>query len=387
MSKSNKLKEIKKSKWDIADIAQKTISAASSLVSALVLLRDKPRTLDWLAIGLSVTNVGITIHSEAKKYNKVDPYGFYDPEYHEMIAPAMRKIFVDLAENITVLTNIGSVDLISGEIDNITICWRKANNSLDFGPFFNKEDRDRIYNSIGEKMWESIGKKNATLTEDQMIGPIDENLGFEVQETSALLSLKKRATKFLDAGVTRSFLLEGEPGTGKTSAILYLINELGLTSFRTAVSELRGAAWQSENNVTKSLEGILMALKPDVLVLDDIDRGYLGQDGLLKLFEVARSHCRLIIATANNKKSIVGAMLRVGRFDDHIAFEGVDSEVIKSMLEEEDWELVPRMKTWPIAYIQNYIVSKKVLGRDVAVDEMKSIEERIKDIKDKSSKE
>jgi hypothetical protein len=385
LEKENKLKsQPKQKKWNVAEIAQKTINAASALASALVLLREKPRPLDWLAIGMAVTNVGITIHNEIKKHKEISPFEFYDPDFHELVSPSMKKVFTELCEEVQVIAKQDKVEIFTGTIGGADISWRKWGKSIDIGPFFNKEDKDKIFMSIRNKLWKSIGGKNARLTGDGTIGATDESYGYEIHETTNLKSLKERVVKFLDAEITRSFLLEGEPGTGKTSAILYLINKLELTSFRTTISELTGGRWEGQAAVAKSLEGLLMALKPDVLVLDDIDRSYLGQDGLLKLFEVARNHCRLIIATVNNKDNVVGAMLRVGRFDDHLKFEGVDVEVLKVMLEEEDYYLIDRFKEWPIAYIQNFLVVKKVLGRDLAIEEVESMQSRIKKIKKKT---
>lgn len=375
----------KKRKWDLFDVAQKALSSASNLAAALVLLRDKPRKLDWFAVGMAVTNVLLTARNEIKRYQTVDPWQYYDPEIHERIPPAMRMLFIDLSEDTKTVASHDSYELLEADLGGAKVYWRKYNNNVDFGPFCKKEDVPTLYKAIGERLWTSIGSDHAVLTEDQNIDPTIEEADFTIHETTTLREFKERVQKFLDAGITRSFLLEGSPGTGKSSAVVYLIQSLKLRSFRTTISALTGNNWDGARCATDSLEGLLMALRPDVLVLDDIDRGWLGRDGLLKLFEVARRYCKLIVATANNKDHMVGAMLRVGRFDDHIKFEGVDVEVLRAMLDAEDHELIKKFQGWPIAYIQNFITTKSVMGRDVAIGEIEDIDGRIKDI-DKKTK-
>lgn len=383
MSAKNKLAKKKKS-WDIFEVAQKALTAVSNLASALVLLRDKPRKLDWFAVGLTVTNVIITARNEIKKSKTVDIWAFYNPDLHEFVPPAMRGIFIDLVDDAKTVATNESFELLEANIGGVKIYWRKYNNDVDLGPFFDKGYGETVYQAIGEKLWKYVGSDHAVLTESQNIDPIIETADFEIHETETLRRLKHRVVKFLDAGVTRSFLLEGSPGTGKSSAILYLIQQLGLRSFRTTITALTGNRWDTDKVIASSLEALLMALRPDVLVLDDIDRSYLGSDGLLRLFEVARRYCKLIVATANNKDHIVGAMLRVGRFDDHVKFEGVDKEVLEAMLDAEDHGLIKQFDGWPIAYIQNFIITKNVMGRDIAIGEIKTIDCRIKDIDEKT---
>lgn len=98
-----------------------------------------------------------------------------------------------------------------------------------------------------------------------------------------------------------------------------------------------------------------------------------------------RKYCRVIVATCNNKNYMIGAMLRVGRFDDLFTIKYIDVEVVKELLDEDDHDLAERFTKWPIAYIQNYKTVKRVMGKKQARSELDDIEARILQIEKKTN--
>ena len=143
-------------------------------------------------------------------------------------------------------------------------------------------------------------------------------------------------------------------------------------------------------SASKNIEYILDFAKPEILVLDDIDRSTLQPDDMLKLLEYAKKYCRIVISTANTKGSMIGAMLRAGRIDDHLLIEKPDPEIVREMLDEEDRnndEIVNRMVNWPIAYISNYIDIKEVFGAQQAKMEIDKIEAVIEEVLGKTKQE
>lgn len=364
---------------------RKTLDIGSSIASTLLLVREKPRTLDYLSVGVALANVAVRVHDEVSKLNNTDPKSFYNPTIHYAIPYTLEKTIFKFATKQEQLLVHEKTSLNRGFLYEHQIFWIEQNGTSQ-NPFCKIEEKDDIIGSIGEFLWVHNGTNNLSLDKTGELVPSDESLDFQVVETSAMKELENRILSFKDYGVTRSYLLEGPPGTGKTSAAMHLIKKLKLKSVRTSLSQLYGD-WQEQGNAVGNLDVLLSALKPDMIIVDDIDRCYMGEQQMLKLFETARKYCKIIMATCNNRNSMIGAMLRVGRFDDHIEIDRLDPEVVTDMLDKEDADLAERMSTWPIAYIQNYKIVKNVMGRDQARFEIDDMEERIYEIERKTKSE
>jgi len=366
---------------------RKVIDITSSIASTLLLVKDKPKKLDYFSIGATLTNVSLRIYDEILKLNTTDPQSFFDPKIHYIVPYSLEKtLFQFIQEEETLLVN-DKISLNRGALSGVEVYWIKKDTAKERS-FCKIEDRENLIAEIGKLLWITSGTNNITLDKIGELVPSDENLGFEVIETRAMKELEKRLVSFQkygENGITRSYLLEGPPGTGKSSAAMHIIKKLGLKSLRASLASLNEPMPDgSYISVSANLEMLLNALQPDIIIIDDIDRGYIGEQTILKLFETARKYCKIIMATCNNKNSMIGAMLRVGRFDDHIEINRLDPEVVAGMLDEEDFDLAEKMSSWPIAYIQNYKTVKKVMGREQARLELDDMENRIYEIERKS---
>jgi len=358
---------------------EKVLHIASKLSSALILLRDKPKKSDWFAIGLTMGEFLISLKNEFLKNKKIDSSEYFKYGFSKT-SPVLTSLILECVEKPFIVGECDGNDnyICSGYIEDHQIWWRCDQVEIDRGPFIQEGTEKEFLNAFGKKAWRLIGTKNATYSSNtSSIESIDESSTFEVIKTENIEKLTKRVKSFIDAGITRSYLLVGRPGTGKSIGIVTAMDDLGLTTFRTTISAMTTDLYDWKNkSAIENIESILMMLKPDALILDDIDR-LISSEGLLSAIERARKYCKVIIATANDKGNMIGAMLRAGRFDDHIEYENVNKEVVKKIVGQEEEDLIEKMTEWPIAYVKNYSDIKRVLGKESAHKEIPDIEKII----------
>lgn len=164
-----------------------------------------------------------------------------------------------------------------------------------------------------------------------------------------------RVAPVLAAGHMRAVLLDGPPRTGKSTVARQLVQNLGgllgrsPRVLRIAVSDF---SYLQPSVVTSAVE----MLRPDVLVLDDIDR-FASSSQLLDMFEAVRPHLRLLVATSNNPKALPVALRLPGRIDEVLLVGGAGAELAASVLGtmwdqlEESQRVV--VAGWPVALIED----------------------------------
>jgi hypothetical protein len=173
----------------------------------------------------------------------------------------------------------------------------------------------------------------------------------------------------LDAGVPRSVMLYGPPGTGKSTMARTLVENLNLRSFRIRVEDVAGL----ENS---TLFEAISIFEPEAVILDDFDRAH-AQASLLETLEFFQRHVKLVVATVNDKNNLDEALLRPGRFDELILVDKMDDAVIKHMLGDYS-DGFDDVKTWPIAFIQEYKQRRRFMGTSEAANSMAELAKRVK---------
>lgn len=146
----------------------------------------------------------------------------------------------------------------------------------------------------------------------------------------------KKQKRYLEDRVPRTYLFLGEQGTGKTSFALRLADAI---SDRVLRIEAEGLTTVGANDLDLILDG----LRPEFIIIDDIDRAPDLIKSLSKLFAILTSfkqkHPKVtIIMTANDISKLDGALRRPGRIDEVFEFKSPSPEeraiLIKGYLEE-----------------------------------------------------
>lgn len=177
----------------------------------------------------------------------------------------------------------------------------------------------------------------------------EENIAIP-SETSKNLS--DYIKKYTDNGVSRSIILNGPPGTGKTTLAYSVVQDLDFNTLKFRYSTTAGG------NVLSLIPYLLEIFDIQAILLDDFD--YFGEtNSLLEFLEYIHRHTKVVIAITNSYKGFAPAILRPGRFDEIKTLEHLDDGVLRKVLGEFYDELAPRVKDWPIAYINELIIRRK----------------------------
>lgn len=243
----------------------------------------------------------------------------------------------------------------------------------DLGPA-TTDLRDRVWEKLGPNLEATIREDDSTMLLD--VRPVEP----QRRATAQGVALVARLRPFVERGRGASCLLIGEPGCGKTTAAAEATAALGAgRSLRIPVGDLarmHGGAF-----------ALLRFMRPEVLIVDDIDRHGNPQE-LLALFDEAGQHARLRIATCNYPKRLGSALLRPGRFDLHVRAE--DGEVAAARAEDVAACLAPvaehlpdgvrvEVEAWPIAYAAALAERLAVLGVDAWSREVAELRRRLEE--------
>ncbi len=143
----------------------------------------------------------------------------------------------------------------------------------------------------------------------------------------------------------KGLLFGGPPGTGKTAGAKYVARELGIPLFRFDASQVK-SKWvgESESNLTSTLESAAHEA-PCVLLMDEVEKLFsysnIGDtSGVTKsllgqfLWFLQESEARVLICmTTNDAGAIPKELIRPGRIDSKMIFEGLTPEEVKGFCE------------------------------------------------------
>lgn len=253
---------------------------------------------------------------------------------------------------------------------------KKDTTGLDCKFFMPSDEKKlkEVLEGIGDLFWKS--RKHLVLNKVSTYKEISykplrvENRGYD---GDAFNYIKEWET-FMKAGVRRCVLLQGDPGTGKSTLARDASAQLSERTLHLTSDFLL--------NISRDEWSLLnRTLKPDVIVVDDVDR--LCHDHLanrLHLFEDAYHQVPLTIFTANHYTNLPDAFLRPGRIDQILELDDPDDsrkvEVLKSLAAKEGVLDVPEEKmkvllrvyqNYSGAYVVEYLRRVKVLGWDYQI--------------------
>lgn len=251
--------------------------------------------------------------------------------------------------------------------------------TMPFVPFSGDDDfpeiqerRAKYDEVIASLFWENktivkVDVKNDILTLDPARGPEKEYEGL-------LTELYDKLPKYKEGGVRRSLLLQGDPGTGKSTLVYNIAKRL---SKRTLVLTHDFISWVND---TQWLY-LLSVLRPEMIIVDDVDRiaSYMARK--LSFFEDHYCDVPLIIMTSNHYDLLPDAFKRPGRLDEIIEMQSpgqkIRYEVIRSLSAQEDVDVpesfMPVLdkihSQYPGAYIVEMLRRVKALGWSYEIPE------------------
>jgi hypothetical protein len=344
-------------------------------------LRDRPTRLDWLGVGLRALGVALKIHTERRQAAAKNPWRYFEDHAGEAwieVPEEFRRLVLEHVSDVEVDEAYWDGDesssyLCRGLIGGERVGWIGEKDAVVDGPYVLAEREAPTYRALGKKVWRRIGGQHLVYAQNGLA--LDPHEAGEVVPTAQMRALQRRLGRFLEAGLTRSCLLVGPPGTGKSQAIRWLVRHLGMTSVRVDLGVLgRMHGYYGGQNVSTSLETLLQLLRPEAMILDDLDR--VAPSGpLLHFLELATRTCRLVLASANCVDKMMGAALRPGRFDDLVRFERLDPEVLRTLL-GDDVDLFARLEHLPAAYVAEFLKRRRALGRAEAEAEIAELDTR-----------
>ncbi len=337
-------------------------------------LRDKPKALDWLGVGLRAVSLALTVKDERRRAESRDPWKYFtdvrNDEWTE-VPEEFRRLVMEAVTETEVDERYWDGDehspfLSRGKIDGELVAWIGEGTMISDGPYVLTSRLADTYRRLGERMWRRIGGANALYGTTGLA--TDPLAGNTVIATAQMTALCTRVRGFRDAGEPRAYLLAGPPGTGKSMAIRWLVAELGLTSLRIDLAVLAKLHGYANVALATSLETLLYLLRPQVMILDDLDRISVTAP-LLAFLELAQRTCQVVIGSVNSVEKLMGAALRPGRFDEIIKIERLDPDVLRRLL-GDDVDLFDRLAELPAAYVVEFVKRRRVLGRAVALVEL-----------------
>ena len=344
-------------------------------------LRDKPGPLDWVGVALRTVGIALSVRDERRRAEARDPWKFFtdihgEHQWTEVPEEFRRLVMEHVGECLVDETywdgDEQSAFLCHGMLEGERVSWVGEGQNIVDGPYVVTARETETYRALGDKLWRRFGGDHLLYGVSGLV--VDPFVGNGIIATTQMQELAGRMRKFLDAGVARSYLLAGPPGTGKSLAIRWLVASLGLTSVRIDLAMLARMHGMHSPTLATSLETLLRLLRPRAMILDDLDRIAVTAP-LLAFLELAQKTCEVVIASANSVTKMMGAALRPGRFDDIVRVDRLDPDVLRTLL-ADDLELFDQLAPLPAAYVLELVKRRKVLGKAQALAELDELVKR-----------
>jgi hypothetical protein len=181
----------------------------------------------------------------------------------------------------------------------------------------------------------------------------------------------KYIRKYLDKGISRSLLLYGSPGTGKTSVSQAIVKNLGFRTLK----------FRFDHTYDYNLFYFLITqFKIEAVILDDFDQINADKE-VLELLEMLKRETKLVIGIVNSLQEFHPAILRPGRMDEIILIDALEPEVVKQLLGPLHERFGERVANWPVAYINELVARSQVVTDEELEEAYVTLDKRAVDQK------
>lgn len=353
---------------------KKTFKVGGNVISAFQPFIEKPT---WFHAAQSTFSLGKLFIDDVEVWS--DNY-FEDDSWVEPYNRDFTPLILNLVMRypFTLLKTARETEFIRlVDMDGIRLGWVfNAKVNIVSSIYVQADQLEDARETIRRLLWAQYQGQSLVMRRNRRaFGGPDTRVTFETDDAFHPLPSAK-ATEYatylkrcLDAGVSRSVMLHGPPGTGKSTLARTLVNNLGLRSFRIRVEDVSDL----ENSV---LAEAINIFQPDAIILDDFDRAH-SQAQLLETLETFRRSVKLVIATVNDKDRLDEALLRPGRFDEMVFVDRMDDAVIHKMLDQFD-DGFDDVKDWPISFIEEYCQRRRFMDSTEASASMIELGNRVK---------
>lgn len=162
------------------------------------------------------------------------------------------------------------------------------------------------------------------------VNELPEINGFLFGKSNKLLkNMIVKHSKYQKDNVSRTYLLVGEPGVGKTVLVNKMANKIGKYILRIDAQSLLALG-------VPEMKLILNGLCPHVLIIDDVDKAEMGKSlpTILTVMEwVKYEHQDVTLLITTNSTNMNSSLLRPGRIDEVIQIKLPDEQDRKKIFE------------------------------------------------------
>lgn len=349
------------------------VSLVRSCVNSVTNMREKPNVFDYvdLAFAWKENLEEVLGPSTPSSYFANDEWQpFFNPALYELIINLFTHTY---PKEVRIVKSVGTAAAYVIEFEKIKFGWAVNGERLDYF-CITRNKKEEAYAVVQDMFWKTYtsGQVIVGVESDKISFKEDSNHGSFIKFKKCT-EMAEYINEYYKKGVGRSILFYGPPGSGKSNLVKGITYCLSTKTMRfTELSNL-AASLVSE---------VLRIVNPDAVVLEDID--HMSNEeitDLLDKIEDFNNQKKMVFATANEVSKLDNALLRPGRFDEVMEINNLDEEVLRKLVGDDE-EIFEITRNFPVAFTVELLKRIEVLGKEIALQNMDDIIDRIENIKD-----